>query len=141
MPLHKLHPYKDWGLLVLRLTVGIIFLYHGVPKWSFWSGAPEGMPQGMLIVMKILSIAEPLGGAALILGVLTEWAAAGLSIIMIGAIFIKINMMGVGFAEAQTTGWEFDLILLAACINLIFFGSGCFGLDCKACRQKIMGKG
>jgi uncharacterized membrane protein YphA (DoxX/SURF4 family) len=47
---------------------------------------------------------------------------------MIGAIAVKIFVMKVGFTELQTTGWEFDLILLAANINLILFGGGKYAL-------------
>src|SRR3989344_7015822 len=77
----KMHQYNDWALLALRVAVGAVFIYHGNMKWGFAWGTPG------ISVMKILSIAEPLGGAAMIAGVLTNWAALGLMIIMAGALY------------------------------------------------------
>ncbi len=94
---------------------------------GFCSGV--ALTSGMLVVMKILSVAETLGGAALILGFLTRWAALGFTIIMLGALYIKIQVWGIGFAGAQGVGWEFDLILLAASIHLFLVGAGKTALD------------
>jgi putative oxidoreductase len=125
----KLYSYSDFGLLLLRVVVGVIFIVHGMAKWSMWGMTPsEQMPGGMLVLMKILSIIEPLAGIALILGLFTQISALVLAVIMIGAIAVKIFVMKVGFTELQTTGWEFDLILLAANINLILFGGGKYAL-------------
>lgn len=121
--------FQNAALFFLRIVVGVIFIYHGYAKLGLWSAAPEGMPAGMMIVMKILSIAEPLGGIALLLGLLTCWASLGLSIIMVGAIVMKMTVMGIGFAGMQVTGWEFDLMILAGTIALMAFGPGCWALD------------
>ncbi len=127
--MHTMHKYSDWGLLALRLALGAVFLYHGSQKWGLWSAAPEGMDSSTLMLMKFLSVVEPLGGLALVLGVLTQWAALGLAIIMVGAIYFKMNVMGVGFAEQQGTGWEFDLVILAGLIMLWLRGAGTYALD------------
>ncbi|MBI4428791.1 MAG: DoxX family protein [Ignavibacteriales bacterium] len=69
-------------------------------KWSMWGmEASDQMPSSMLTIMKILSIAEPLGGLAMILGFLTPLAAVGLSIVMLGAINMKIFAWGLKFME------------------------------------------
>lgn len=129
MILPSLQRYGDWGLLALRLAIGVIFLYHGTQKWGLWSAVPEGMPANALLLMKILSIAEPLGGAALILGFLTQFAALGLAIIMLGAIYTKSQVTGVGFAAADSTGWEFDLVLLAGNLVLFFLSAGRLSIE------------
>ncbi len=127
---NKLKDYQDWGLLALRIAVGAVFIYHGVQKFGLWSAdSGVALTSGMLVVMKILSVAETLGGAALILGFLTRWAALGFTIIMLGALYIKIQVWGIGFAGAQGVGWEFDLILLAASIHLFLVGAGKTALD------------
>lgn len=126
----NLYQFSNWGLFVLRIAVGVIFLVHGTQKWTMWKMQPsEQMPASMISLMKFLSIVEPLGALAVLMGFLTQLAAAGLGIIMIGAIGLKIGMMKIPFTVNDKTGWEFDFIILAATIALFFFGAGSVGLD------------
>jgi putative oxidoreductase len=116
--------------VVLRLAIGVIFIAHGTMKWSMWGMEPsEHMSSAMLTIFKILSIAEPLGAVAIMLGFLTRVAAIGLSIIMIGAINSKINVMNIGFMARQGTGWEFDFLILSSVICLLFLGAGKISVD------------
>jgi putative oxidoreductase len=83
------------------------------------------------MVMNILKYAEPIGGVAIILGVLTQLAALGLAIVMVGAIYTKST----GFHQAPfdlfgTFGsWEFDMMNLASCVVLFLTGAGMISLD------------
>lgn len=121
--LNSLTSYSDWGLLALRLAVGAIFLVHGKAKWAMWKMQPSAqMPAQMLGVMKVLSIGEPLAALALITGVFVQPAALWLSLVMVGAIYLKILKWKVPFTAQNTMGWEFDLILLAA--NLAILTNG-----------------
>jgi putative oxidoreductase len=87
--------------------------------------------------MKFLSVVEPLGSLALVLGVLTRWAAAGLSIIMVGAIlFARLTLHASLFTTPQGTGLDYNLLILASCIALIAFGAGGWSLD--AIRKKAL---
>ncbi len=129
MLMPSLHKYGDVGLLVLRLVIGIIFLYHGLMKWQM---------EDPNTIFTILKFAEPLGGAALILGVLTQLASLGLTIIMLGAIYMKMTGFGQGafspsttFAPQGGTGWEFDLMIVAGCIALLIMGAGSWSVDAK----------
>jgi len=132
----NLNRFGDAGRLVLRLAIGIIFLVHGTMKWSMWNMEPsEQLSASMLTIIKILSIAEPLGGVAIILGLLTPYAAIGLSIIMIGAINAKINLMNIGFAAQQTTGWEFDFLILSGLVCILFIGAGKFSVDGRLSKE------
>jgi putative oxidoreductase len=128
-----IRPYtkvQNIALLVLRLVVAGIFLYAGSAKWPFWSAPPEGMSVLLLNVMKLLSVVEPLGSLALLLGLLTRWVAAGLSIIMVGAIFYSRLMLHAGlFTTPQGTGLDYNLLILAGCIALVAFGAGSWSLD------------
>src|SRR5438046_6765377 len=103
-----MQPYtkvQDTALLVLRLVVAAIFLYAGSAKWPFWSAPPEGVSVALLNVLRFLSIVEPLGSLALVLGVLTRWAAAGLGIIMVGPIFFAgLPLHARLFTTLQRTG-------------------------------------
>ncbi len=124
-----LNRHTDWGILLLRLAVGSVFIYHGVMKWGMASDDT---------VMNILKYAEPIGGIAIILGVLTQLAAAGLAIIMVGAIYAKAT----GFYQAPfdlfgTFGsWEFDMMNLASVIVLFLTGAGVFSLDALIWKKR-----
>lgn len=124
----NLHQLSDWALLVLRVGVGAIFLVHGTQKWAMWKLQPSAqLPASMLSLLKFLSIVEPLGGLAVLAGFLTQPAAAGLAIIMLGAIRLKIIQMHKGFSGEG--GWEFDFIILTAAFALVFMGAGQLSLD------------
>ncbi|MFI5400254.1 MAG: DoxX family protein [SAR324 cluster bacterium] len=127
----SLHAGQDWGLLVLRLIVGVTFLAHGRYKWGMWKQKPsEKLPASMLNIVRLLSICEPLGGAALILGFLTQLAAFGLAIIMLGAINLKIRTMKAPYmVTEEKVGWEFELLILGGAVALIFTGGGAIALD------------
>ena len=84
--------FINWGILALRIGVGVIFLIHGIQKRVMWKTQPsEKLSSGMLSVLRLLSIAEPLGGAAILVGFLTRPAAAGICIIMVGGINRKAS--------------------------------------------------
>ena len=122
--------FQDAALLLLRLIVAAIFLYAGYAKLGMWSTAPEGMPTGMVRLTQFLSIVEPLGGIALVAGFLTRWAAAGLGIIMIGAVFfVKFTMHASFFTGPTGTGLDYIVLILAGCIVLKAFGAGRLSVD------------
>ncbi len=110
----KLTQYNDIGLFVLRLTVAAIFAYHAVPKLKNKMGSK----------FLLLGIAEGAAAAALAFGFYTQLAALLLAIVMVGAIWMKITKWRVPFAAMDKTGWEFDLILLAANIAILLGGGG-----------------
>lgn len=122
---------QEAALLALRLVIAAIFIYAGYAKFGLWSGAPAGMSAGMLLLMKFLSIVEPLGGVALAAGFLTRWASAGLAIIMAGAIAFMQFTMNVGFSAPQGPGWDFPLMILVGCLALMAFGAGRWAVDAK----------
>ena len=125
-----LHQFVDIALLVLRLTLGTIFLLHGIPKRGLWSAQPSAqLPASMLTKLRILSIAEPAGAVGLIFGFLTQLAALGLVIVMLGAIQFLISKVHRKFKEANAPGWEFEFMLMIVAIALAIMGGGKFALD------------
>jgi len=125
-----LHQFVDIALLVLRLTLGTIFLLHGIPKRGLWSAQPSAqLPASMLTKLRILSIAEPAGALGLIFGFLTQLAALGLVIVMLGAIQFLISKVHRKFKEANAPGWEFEFMLMIVAIALAIMGGGKFALD------------
>ena len=129
---------QDGALFVLRLAVAAVFMYAGSAKWPFWSAPVEGMSATMLYIVRFLAIVEPLGSLALVFGVLTRWAAAGLGIIMVGAIYYARTTLNASiFTGPQGTGLDYNLLLLAGCTVLIAFGAGGWSVD--AMRTKASG--
>ena len=122
--------FGDWGLLILRVGIGIVFFAHGMLKWGIWGMEPsEQLPASMLTILKILSIAEPLSAIAMAVGLLTPIPAIGMGILMLGVINMKINTMHVGFIGQQTTGWELDFTLLCAIVCILITGPGKISLQ------------
>jgi len=129
-----MRPYtklQDAALLILRVITAVIFVYAAYAKLPLWSGTPEGVSTGMANLMKFLSIIEPLGALAVLVGFLTRWAATGLAIIMVGAIYVMQFTMHIGFATPTGAGWNFPLAVLPGCIIPVAFGAGSWSVDAK----------
>jgi putative oxidoreductase len=126
--LSNLHQFSDWGLLVLRLGVGTVFLVHGSQKWAMWKMQPSAqMPAGLLTLLRVLSVAEPLGALATLGGLLTQVAAVGFILVMSGAIRFKVTQLHKGFSGDG--GWEFEFLLLVGAFALLVLGAGRYSLD------------
>lgn len=69
---------------------------------------------------------ELAGGVAILLGLLTRWAALGLMIIQIGAIYMLTGARGF---TGTGGGYEYNFALLAMCLALVIAGGGFFSLD------------
>lgn len=125
--INSLAQYNDVGLLVLRLAVAIVFIYHALPKLMKPGMVAKmlGAPSSVALVMGIVELA---GGLALAVGYQMQLAALVLGVIMVGAIGMKMMMWKVPFASMEKTGWEFDLMILAACVALLLGGGGSLGL-------------
>lgn len=124
----QLTQYNNMGLLVLRLAVAIIFIYHAMPKLKNAKGmaAMVGMPSGMVFMLGLVELVASIG---LIIGLYTQLSALLLAIVMVGAIGMKMMKWGMPFAAMDKTGWEFDLILLAASIAILLGGGGTIGIQ------------
>lgn len=125
--------FQNSALLVLRIVIAVIFLFGAYAKLPLWSATPEAtqMSSFMFYLMLFLSVAEPIGAIALLLGVLTCWASACLAIIMVGAAFVMQFQMGVGFVTAAGAGWNFPLMVFAGCVILMAFGAGQWSLEAR----------
>lgn len=125
--LEMLLQYEDTGLFILRIGVGLVFLYHGAPKLKNATRSAKGLGMPPAATFLIGAV-ELVSGAALILGVLTQLAALALTIVMIGAIPMKIGKWKIPYSAQDKTGWEFDLVLLSAALCLLLTGGGSIGL-------------
>lgn len=122
--------FQNTMLLLARIITAAIFLYAAYAKLPLWSLEPatSGMPLWLFYLMLFLSIAEPIGALAILVGFLTRLASICLAIIMIGAVFVMQFQMGIGFATPMGTGWNFPLMALGSLLVLIGFGPGNFSV-------------
>ena len=123
----------DWGILVLRLGVGIMFLAHGLQMAFGLFGGPgvkgfSGMLSGLgfappMFWATVASYTVLVGGLLLILGVQTRVCAILLLIFILTA-GIKVHLSK-GFFLANG-GFEYTFVITAACLALILIGAGKF---------------
>ena len=125
---------KPLAPLFLRLGLGVFFFFPAYGK-VFGEGANLGSAwnsHGMTTIVQILvAWGEFLCGGAILLGFMTEIAALGIIVIMIGAIVMVtgkngFNMMGGGF--------EYNYALILMSLALIGTGPGSFKIGC--CKKE-----
>src|SRR5690349_17378887 len=115
--------YADVGLLLLRIMAGVIFASSG---WSHLKD-PEGRSKSIGMSKQFtafLGAAELAGGLGVIFGVLTQLAAAGLILVMLGAIQKKMLVWHTGFWGKNSQGWHYDLMLVVMNLVIIFTNGG-----------------
>jgi putative oxidoreductase len=83
------------------------------------------MSEGFTIFLGVGELASGLGVA---LGVLTQLAAIGLSLIMFGAIQKKIFSWHTGFWGEKSSGWHYDLMLVLMNAVILFTNGGSYVL-------------
>ena|ERR1051326_1426656 len=113
-----LYSFSGWGTVALRLAIGAVFIVHGWQKVqkpgtiaSVWGGSKAlGLVHGLV---------EVIGGVALVFGFWIGRSTVVLSVIMLGAIFYKTVKWKVPFKSSNSTGWEFDLVVLAGLLTLL----------------------
>ena len=121
---------SDLALLLLRIGLGTVFLVHGTGKRKLWKAQPSTqLPAGLLRTLRLLSIAEPAGGLAVLVGFLTQLAALGLALVMLGALRFLIVKAHRAFTTDTAAGWEFEFMLLVVAVALALMGGGRFALD------------
>jgi putative oxidoreductase len=119
----QLLSYSDIPLLLLRIMVGIIFASSG---WNHLKdpetrGKSIGMSKGFTI---FLGAAEWAGALGVVFGVLPQLAAAGLILLMLGAIQKKMFVWHTGFWGKTNQGWHYDLMLVMMNLVIIFTNGG-----------------
>ena len=120
-----------WGVLPLRLVVGIVFVAHGAQKlFGFGLAGTAGFLGSLGVPLPTVAAAgliavELLGGIALIIGAWTRVAAGLLSADALVAI-LTVHLRGGFFVP---NGVEFVLTLLGACLALVGLGAGPCSLD------------
>jgi len=120
---HQLVRFTDYSLLLLRLMVAAVFATSG------WSHLKDPKSRAQSIGMgpgftAFLGAAELAGALGVAFGVLTQLAAAGLILVMLGAIQKKIFVWHTGFWGEKSSGWHYDLMLLVMNLVIITTNGG-----------------
>jgi putative oxidoreductase len=123
----------SYGLLLLRVVVGLAFIGHGTQKLFGWFGgygpqgtggffASQGYRAGVPMAVAA-GLSETTGGALLALGFLTPLAGTLLAIVMINAIG------SVTLKRAFMLGSELEIAYLTIAVSFAAIGPGRFSID------------
>ena len=133
-----------YAALLLRLTLGVLFLAHwslkmfvftpaGTAKFFGSLGLPEPLAYLVLVV-------EVVVGVGLILGIGTRFVALAGVPILIGAIVTDHWANGF-FFNAPKGGWEFPAFWAIALITQSLLGDGAFAIGMGWLRRQTAGRG
>ncbi|MGE5323355.1 MAG: DoxX family protein [Actinomycetota bacterium] len=119
----QLAQFTDYSLLLLRLMVAAVFAASGLSHLKDPKGRAEsiGMSPQFTAFLGAVELAGALGVA---FGVLTQLAAAGLILVMLGAIQKKIFVWRTGFWGEKASGWHYDLMLVLMNLVIITTNGG-----------------
>lgn len=113
--------YTGWALLLLRLMVALVFGASGFSHLRSPRERAQSIGQSVGLTT-FLGAAELAGAIAVAIGFLTQWAALGLMLLMLGAIYSKAVKWKTGFWGEKSSGWHYELMLLL--MNLVIFTTG-----------------
>jgi len=125
----SLESLKPVALLLLRLALGIIFIFHGYPKLfththeTIQGFEHMGFPGYFAYIAGVF---EFFGGLVIIFGIFTRIAGLLLFCEMAVALWRVHIPQG---PITQVKNYEFPLILAAACFALATVGAGMISLD------------
>jgi putative oxidoreductase len=128
-----------YGALVLRVSLGVMFIAHAYLKYAVFTVAGFEGFLGQLGLPAILAwpiiLGEFLGGLALILGIYPRLVSAGLLPILIGA--LAVHAPNGWMFSAPNGGWEYPAFLAAATLTLVLSGGGAFALTGQAAKDRV----
>ena len=119
--------FTDVGLLLLRLMVGVVFVTSGYSHLKDPEARSKSIGMSKAFTV-FLGMAEVAGGLGVAAGVLTQIAAFGLILIMLGAIQKKMFVWHTGFWGEKSSGWHYDLIFVLMNLLIAFTDGGSYVL-------------
>ncbi len=131
----------DIGLLIARITLGVVIFPHGAQKiLGIWGGSGMealatnfeawfGIPP---FISYLVAIAEFFGSLALIFGFMSRFSAASIIAVMLGAIYFVVGnhfFMNWYSEQGRGEGFEFHLLAIGLALIIVIKGAGKFSLD------------
>ncbi len=133
--LKPLDNYRHFAVLLVRASLGALFLIHGGQKlFGWWGGpGPDGFVTGIsgmglpfpTVMAWAAMLAEFAGGIALLLGVMTRFFALGILVNMVVAIWkvhLPNGLLGQG-------GYELPLFYGIVALSFVIGGAGRYSID------------
>jgi putative oxidoreductase len=119
---------EDLAIFILRVSIGIIMLAHGVykiQKKAFfdkkWKDEYK-LPHGSVLLNIVVQI---VGAITLFLGIYSRYVSVILTLNMLVAWHICIwNHREPFLSTPEGKGWDFNLLLVVALVALILLGDG-----------------
>src|SRR5699024_9664014 len=126
----------SFGLLIIRLVLGVTFIGHGAQKLFGWFGGGGVKGTGQFFesigikpghAMALLAGLSEFGGGLLFaLGMVTPLAALLIIGPMLMAI-IKVNASN--GCRSSNVGAEYNLVIMAAALGISLVGAGDYSMD------------
>ena len=124
--------FTDFGILLLRIGLGIMMVWHGYPKFTggvdTWTGIGGAMSHIGVTIYPVFwgfcaAVVEFFGGIALAFGLFTRLVALSLSFSMMVAAIMHLSI-GDGLQGASHA-----IELAVVFVSVIFIGPGRFSVD------------
>jgi len=128
----------DLPLLLARLTLGVLFIDHGLQKYNAQGGLAsfEGFLRSLknvpapTLTSHVVPLLEVAGGALLIAGLLTRIFAVLLAGEMVVTGFVvKAHDLHQPLVSTQGAGVELDLVFLTLLVTVLLLGPGRASID------------
>ncbi len=119
--------YADWSLLFLRLVVALVFGTSGYNHLTKPKERAASIEMSVPFTI-FLGTAESAGAIALVAGFMAQWAALGLIALMLGAIYKKAVKWKTGFWGDKSSGWNYEVLLIAMNLVIVTMGAGRYSL-------------
>ena len=123
---------EDLGKFLLRLTVSVVVLFHGVAKLSHgveWIRGPLGAVGLPGFLAYAAYIGEVLAPVLLILGYRSRLAALLVAIDLLAAILLVLRHQ-IFVIKEMGGGWaiELEVLIMMSALAVFFIGGGRFGI-------------
>jgi putative oxidoreductase len=135
-----------WGVLVLRVVLGVVLVMHGYLAFAIIGVAATteymprlGVPPALAVPLTwYLIVVHALGGALIVVGLWTRLAAL-LNVPIMACVvallhwpqgfFMQGAIVDAAAGRARAIGYEFSLLVLACTVAVTLIGGGPFSLD------------
>ena len=127
---------EDWGILIIRVIIGLLFIGHGAQKLFGWFGGyglkgtggwleSIGMKPGIAMALAA-GLSEVAGGLMFALGLWMPGAALLIAATMLVSL-VKVH--GTNGLWVTQNGYEYNLVLIAIAVGGALIGAGEYSLD------------
>lgn len=115
--------FADLSLLFLRVMLALVFGTSGYSHLTKPKERAKSIEMSVPFTV-FLGAAELAGSIALVAGIMAQWAAIGLILIMLGAIYMKAVKWHTGFWGEKSMGWHYEVLMIAMNLVIVTIGPG-----------------